>query len=89
MPLSRGFPIKGVRRLGGGSTREGSDQKSIASSSSSSSSLDGVFFHLSFPPRKYRGVDSSSSFDPSVSGGSSARRELRMGIMAPMARLVL
>lgn len=89
MPLSRGFPIKGVRRLGGGSTREGSDQKSIASSSSSSSSLDGVFFHLSFPPRKYRGVYSSSSFDPSVSGGSSARRELRMGIMAPMARLVL
>lgn len=61
MPLSRGFPIKGVRRLGGGSTREGSDQKSIASSSSSSSSLDGVFFHLSFPPRKYRGVYSSSS----------------------------
>lgn len=60
MPLSRGFPIKGVRRLGGGSTREGSDQKSIASSSSSSS-LDGVFFHLSFPPRKYRGVYSSSS----------------------------
>lgn len=27
MPLSRGFPIKGVRRLGGGSTREGSDRR--------------------------------------------------------------
>lgn len=72
MPLSRGFPIKGVQRLDGSSTR-GKDRID-------GSEIHCVFFFFflflssSLSSRKYRGVDSPSILRSAV-GEFSVSRE--------------
>lgn len=80
MPLSRGFPIKGVQRWVV-DERKGSDRR-IRNPLR-------LLLLLPFPflfPLVTEISRSRFSFDPSVSCGEA---EPRMGITAPMARLVL
>lgn len=73
MPLSRGFPIKGVQRLDGSSTR-GKDRID-------GSEIHCVFFFFFFflflssslSSRKYRGVDSPSILRSAVAELSVSR----------------